>query len=541
MKEVQFADVTGGYERFDALKKNLEGIFEKVKAMKKYKIDITYYENKFEEFKKEFKLQDDFLQTTQMPFKEMQAEYEKFTLTECNKKLEALTYEFEDNVTPLYNVYLLFTNIENLMDQHSDDIDEIIAKTRMLIDQINGISTHNKIDITQLIEKAYKVVYKVLKYEEIYNKHDILEFLQRKNLSTNRESLGRVIRSDINRQLQKGTLSRKDIDDELIEHIEEGMGYDYLSPEFLNQLSENSLTDEHRVVFARKEEAVDDFDEDVIEFNREKTRAIESYVENKHNVRNMKLGRVGVRGKLLALLMTPIIASTAGYYIGKSMSDRIDEYSTTTRVVDLKKEEVVGEPTVVYDEKPTTYVATITIYQPWKKNPSGVGYIRNAVAYEYMVPEDVGEDYHVSIDDVQGNLREKYRFNEPKDVLSPDDSKTDTVVYLTETYQNKKDSRKSTKYIIPGAIIGGILGIGILVALHFLEIITLADISGELERLNNDIAAGKDRVGEIKERIEKLRERAKELSENKKKIEEKYGIKLEEEDLDIPKYNQMKM
>ena len=32
MKEVQFADVTGGYERFDALKKNLEGIFEKPSA-----------------------------------------------------------------------------------------------------------------------------------------------------------------------------------------------------------------------------------------------------------------------------------------------------------------------------------------------------------------------------------------------------------------------------------------------------------------------------------------------------------------------------
>ena len=114
MKEVQFADVTGGYERFDALKKNLEGIFEKVRAMKKYKIDITYYENKFEEFKREFKLQDDFLQNSKMPFKEMQAEYEKFTLTECNKKLEALTNEFEENVTPLYNVYLLFNNLEDL-------------------------------------------------------------------------------------------------------------------------------------------------------------------------------------------------------------------------------------------------------------------------------------------------------------------------------------------------------------------------------------------------------------------------------------------
>ena len=186
MTELQFADITGGYERFDALKKNLEGIFEKVRTMKKYKLDISYYERKFEEFKREFKLQDDFLQSNKMPFKEMQTEYEKLVLTECNKKLEALTNEFEDNVTPLYNIYLLFNNIDDLMDENSDDIDDIINKTKMLIEQVNDISTHNKIEITQLIDRAYKVIYKALKYEEIYNKHDILELLQRKNLATNR-------------------------------------------------------------------------------------------------------------------------------------------------------------------------------------------------------------------------------------------------------------------------------------------------------------------------------------------------------------------
>ena len=52
MTELQFADMTSGYERFDALKKNLEGIFEKVKKKKKYKLDISYYERKFEEFKR---------------------------------------------------------------------------------------------------------------------------------------------------------------------------------------------------------------------------------------------------------------------------------------------------------------------------------------------------------------------------------------------------------------------------------------------------------------------------------------------------------
>ena len=301
------------------------------------------------------------------------------------------------------------------------------------------------------------------------------------------------------------------------------------------------MEDEHRVVYARKEEAVENFEDDVNSFLKTRNDAIESYVESKHNVRNMKLNKMGVRGKLLALLMTPIIASTAGYYIGKNMSNRIDEYATTTRVVDLNKETVVGEPTVVYDEHPTTYVATITIYQPWKRNPSGVGFIRNAVAYEYIVPENIGDDYHVSIDDIEGRLREKYRFNEPKDVLSEEDSMTDTVVYLTETYQDKNDSRKSTKFIIPGAIIGGVLGIGILVALHFTELANLAEIMDEINKLSYSIREGKDDTDKAKSRIEALKEQAKSLLENKKKIEDKYGIQLQGEEIEVPEYKSMKM
>ena len=49
MSNLAFADLTSGYEKFDALAKNLEGIFDKVNAISEYKIDISYYEKKFNE------------------------------------------------------------------------------------------------------------------------------------------------------------------------------------------------------------------------------------------------------------------------------------------------------------------------------------------------------------------------------------------------------------------------------------------------------------------------------------------------------------
>ena len=183
MLQTQFADLTSGYERFDALKKNLEGIFAKIYEMKEYKLDISYYENKFEEFKKEFKLADDFLQSSKMPFEGMQKDYEAFTLTECNKKLEKLTMEFEENVTPIYNIYLLLTTIDQkLYDQNDDDIDDVIRQTILLIDQINSIYTHNKIEVTRLIDKAYETIFNALLYEKVYGKQDILEYLKKKRV-----------------------------------------------------------------------------------------------------------------------------------------------------------------------------------------------------------------------------------------------------------------------------------------------------------------------------------------------------------------------
>ena len=58
----QLADLTRGYERADALMKNIEGIIEKINQMQEYRLDISYYEQKFEEYKKEFEREDSFLQ-----------------------------------------------------------------------------------------------------------------------------------------------------------------------------------------------------------------------------------------------------------------------------------------------------------------------------------------------------------------------------------------------------------------------------------------------------------------------------------------------
>jgi len=530
MVQAQFADLSTGYERFDALKKNLEGIFEKVRAMKKYRIDISYYEDKLETFKKEFKLADDFLQNNKMPFEGMQKDYEAFTLGECNRSLEKLTDEFEENITPIYNIYLLFNMIdEKIKNEDDDDIEDVIKQTILLIEQINNINTHNKIEVTELIERAYETIYSALLYEEVYKRHDILDYLKKKNLSSNRENIGKVIRDDVKKQLEKKSIGRNEVDEEFIEHLDEGLGYDYISPEFLSLLSRKSLADKYEGVSIRRQQMKEYMDDVVSNFNNRKKETEHDYEENKSSIRNLRINAAALRGKVLALALIPIITIGAGNLIGRASSNKITEYATTTRVVDLNTGEVVGEPSIVYDEHGTTYVATITIYEPWKNNPAGSGYIRNATAYEYIVPTDVDDDYHVTIEEIEGNLREKYRFNEHKDSLEETENMTDTVVYVTETFQDKTDSRKSTKFIIPFTIVGGVLGVGADFALLFTGLISLYDIRRKLEQLNEKIKGKKEDVSSLKTRLSRLSDEAESIMADKKRIEEKYGIEIDTE------------
>ncbi len=460
MAAVEFADNNGGYEKFYALVNNLEGIFAKVNEMKKYKLDISYYEEKLEELKKEFNLQDEMLKSTNITFENMRIDLEIFALSECNKKLEKLTIEFENNITPIYNMYLLSKSLDKkFKDDNNDDLEEVISKCMELMKKINNIPTHNNIDIINLYEKTHETILNGLLYEAVYNRHDLLEFIKNSNNSHTRETLGKLIRNNITKLLANGKIKESDVDNDIINNLNEGLGYDFLSNEFIELLSKKNMSKKYEKIESEKEETINDL----------KTRINKSLSLRDDYEIALKNGKATLKKKmfelalarttLCALALSPAIIIGVSGHIGRTTSEKITEYATITREVNLSDNSIVGEEKKEYDDAETSYVATITTYEPWKKNPTGVGYIRNCVAYEYVTPENVGEDYHISEEDIKGNIREKYRYVEAKDQLSENDSMTDSEIHVTETYQNKNDSRKSTRYIIPGYIIGSILSI----------------------------------------------------------------------------------
>ncbi len=511
MAQYASADLSQGYEKFFALVNNLEGIFDKVNKMKKYKLDISYYEEKLVELKKEFNIKDEMLKSSNITFENMRKDYEIFALSECNKKLEDLTNKFESDVTPIYNVYLLSSSIDKKYNNDTE-VDEIIKDCITLLKNVNDIPSHNNIDIIGLYVKAHETVLNGLLYESVYNKHEILDYVKQSNNSNTRETLGKLMRSNINSLVKKKVINEEDVDKDILNNLDEGLGYDFLSTEFIEFLSKRLLGEQYVKKNEEKEYIINSLNSKIHNNALSQERYEAKLKEGRVSLTGKMLELALVRGAFCTLALSPAIIIGVSGHIGKTQSEKITEYATVTREVNLNTNSVIGEEKKEYDDKTTNYVATIIVYEPWKKNPTGVGYIRNATAFEYVTPENVSDDYHISALDINENVREKYKYNEVKDQLSETDSITDSEIHVIETYQNKADSRKSTRYVIPGYVIGSILGIIDEVVLILSGL--YMSLKDKCSDLFSDKRDEKDRLDSIKDSLDRI------YKENEKLIQE---------------------
>ena len=159
----------------------------------------------------------------------------------------------------------------------------------------------------------------------------------------------------------------------------------------------------------------------------------------------------------MSVLLIPAISTCLGYFIGKGLSNNIDEYKTLTKYNNYTTGKLVSEEEF-YDEKSTTSVSSIEIDYPWQEIYNGAKYTRQIEVYDY---DDNISKEKLSLDEIIANFKLKYVYTEQKNELSNDDYTDKTVIYVVNTSQDKNDTRKSTKFVIPLSITGGGLGIAI--------------------------------------------------------------------------------
>lgn len=505
-------DLTRGHKEYDSKVKNIEGILKKLEGI----LDISEYRKEFNEIIGEF--EKDPSLSTKMLYSGMQMDYEGFVYDKYSDRLDALNYKLSVEALPFYELFLLCSRIQDkLKNVSGDNISDIIEDAKRLVDSVNELNTHNIKDKNSIIEKSYKTIYSVIMYEEIFDRSDILNYIRRINLPVNIENIGRLLSKDLSK------LDKQDLIDLDLENIkEEGLGYDYLDARIIKKVSSKTVGETNSEYQSRRKQTIDELTEKVEELNRQKEASVNDLKRNKLEIKNLYKRKRILVSKMLSLVMIPIVAISAGHAIGKSASERITEYKTITRTIDAKTGRIIGEVEEEYDDHETTYVATILEQGPWRQNKGG-GYVRNVTAYEYITPEDAGEDYHVTADDLNGNLIEKYKYLEATEVLGENDSTTETTLLITETYQDKSTARKSNKYTVGITVASGFAAIMIDIAVLTLQVFGYDEAKRKLYKLNEDIKEGRVEETELKMTLFELQQYANKLKEEYNDAVRKYG------------------
>lgn len=526
MNKFNDVDLTRGYQKYDAMVKNIEGIFNKINQL----FDISEYKKELDKIINDASNDSSF--SNKMLYEGMQLDYESFIYDNYIKRLDDLQKKIENELMPLYEIHLLISKINiGVKNISSDNIGDVIDQTLRLVSTINNLRNNLNDQEKELVKNAYHVIYNVILHEEIFERNDIFNYIMKLNNSSIKENIARLLARDLNK------LSQEDLIDEDLKGITtEGLGYDYLNLDVIKKVSLKTIGETNSEYQERKRVAI-------LEVNKKNNRLItkrnaleEELKNNKGLIKNLKINKALLISKACSIVLVPIITISAGGLIGKAKSDKITEYKTITRTVDLNTGNVIGDISYEYDDKVTTYAATVLVCDPWRKNPVGEGYVRNVKAYDYVSSSDTPfiatagdsqEGIHDTNRKVDSNIKFKYQYTEATDTLKIGENTTDKSTLVIETYQDKSDSRISTKYIIPFTIGGAVLGALLDVLAILLRVYDLNDIKRIMNRLNNQIESKNMNNECILEELNKLKDEALLIEDEYSSTARKYGMSVE--------------
>lgn len=538
MNKFNDVDLTRGYQKYDAMVKNIEGIFNKINHL----FDISEYKKELDKIINDASNDSSF--SNKMLYEGMQLDYESFIYDNYIKRLDDLQKKIENELMPLYEIHLLISKINiEVKNISSDNIGDVIDQTLRLVSTINNLRNNLNDQEKELVKNAYQVIYNVILHEEIFERNDIFNYIMKLNNSGIKENIARLLARDLNK------LSQEDLIDEDLKGITtEGLGYDYLTLDVIKKVSLKTIGETNSEYQERKRVAI-------LEVNKKNNRLItkrnaleEKLKNNKGLIKNLKINKALLISKACSIVLVPVITISAGGLIGKAKSDKITEYKTITRTVDLNTGNVIGDISYEYDDKVTTYAATVLVCDPWRKNPVGEGYVRNVKAYDYVSSSntpfiattgDSQEGIHDTNRKVDSNIKFKYQYTEATDTLKIGENTTDKSTLVIETYQDKSDSRISTKYIIPFTIGGAVLGALLDVLAILLRVYDLNDIKRILNRLNNQIESKNMNNECILEELNKIKEKALLIEDEYSSTARKYGMSVEKLESKRLEYEQL--
>ncbi len=507
-------------------------------------IDISSYRKKLKEIEKKLSQNPAFNEVHSFESEDMQQSFAAFSYTPAIKELNELNDKFKKEIEPYYKIKWLSSSIKEITQNSTKDKNSILeiqknAKELLKIIEENNLIQGDLIENDKkrqkIISEAYLMIYITILYETLFNRSDILDLI----IATEN---GMIV-ENINYLIKKGASSASQNSPDFANYYtaysqdkftEKGFGDNFLEKEFIEKLAKEIVGNESEeyLLEGKKElrnllNKATNLQKQIL-ILKDEEKGISKEIRSLERTKTALEIRVWLTEGKKYLILTPLVLTLVGSTIGLGASAKIKEYATITETIDIDTGERVGDVSVTYDEHETTYVVSITEYGPWKKNPTGSGYIRSAKTYTYKPNENMSEDDKITREDLfDENTELKYTFYEAKQELEPSDSMENDKIYITQTYQNKEDTKPSKKYVLPGAGAGIGVGLSIDAIYTIFHLSNLYELKRKLNKLHDSLESAKEKQKSIKKRRRDLKTIQQELKNDYEKFIEEYGLNFD--------------
>ncbi len=341
------------------------------------KIGYSLYESKYNNINRALELLDKIVNVDDYK-KELQSIKEKVDNTfdinnpgdtmfdDICSKLDKMKESINDDYLEFYQMHVLTNQIDSEIEDNVKDINDIIGKSKLLIELLSVVEPYNRNDLRELVNNAYKTIYKVLVKEEIYDNSGLLRYILDKKNEVIEENIGRRVQNDIEVLNDKMTYG------ELDGINRDGLAYNYLTKDIFKKLShyyyERYYVDKEN----ERNNAVSELNNHLNDLKSEKKEIDTS----KSKVKNLNIRMHKARAMFAAYVLIPVMIGGTGYFLGSKIqenkyTERTYDYSTK-EVIEQKEDYQVGgnnridiEVTSPYEEKwffGTTYQADYNEY-----------------------------------------------------------------------------------------------------------------------------------------------------------------------------------
>lgn len=356
--------------------------------------------------------------------------------------------DFEKELSE-YNIYKSINDKVNEIKNNSknifkdaNSIDLYVRLNEELVMLIfDGSKNKYSQQFTTLMKESFDTLFNSLKVLSSFDDKRLIEFINKYESGYVRENISSLIRSSIDTSKLKGSLDDDHID------------YDTIVKCSLNDPKTlNILEEAEKYSKMIKEER-----ENNLRIEEENKKRLE-LIRKRKKLLKLKLGLI--KFLIVPSIALPMSCPIAGYAIGKRESNKINLTKTITTTVDMDNHEILNS-SEDYLEYQTSYVASLTICEPYKKNISGTSYSRICNVYDY---DTTGLDINDEI--TKDNLDEsrktlKYSYEQSTPIVENEKYLTEQQFLITETYQDLNTTTKSNKYTTSGTLIGLGTGLGI--------------------------------------------------------------------------------